>query len=263
VVVGAPSAGRQSVETESLIGLFLNNLVLRTDLAGDPTFVELVARVKDVVLGAYRYQDVPFEKLVDALQPERDLSRAPLFQVLFNMVTLPPAELEMTGLTLERVETGDPGAKLDFTLYVTEAEDGLAIQTVYNADLFDRPRIEEVLRQLEHILTQTVARPEAPIGAVSLVTREAAARLPDPSAALPGDWRGAVHEGFSRRAALAWRWSGRGRPGPTASSRRGPTDWRGRLWPPGLRRATSSRFGPIALRRSPWRSWGRSRPGRR
>jgi len=180
VVVGSPSAGRSRMEMEGLIGLFLNTLVLRTDLSGNPTFRELLGRVRDVVLGAYQYQDIPFERLLEELQPERQLSRTPIFQVLFNFVSLADLRLELAGLRVEPVPLEQADSKFDFTLYVRELPDTLRLDLVYNADLFEPARMAEMQRQLEHLLTQVSAAPETRIGALSLVTPASAALLPDP-----------------------------------------------------------------------------------
>ncbi len=200
VIVGSPSAGRGRTEIEGLIGLFLNTLVLRTDLSGDPTFRDLLLRVRDGVLGAYRYQDLPFERLLEELKPERQLSRTPIFQVLFNYVSLSDLTLELSGLTVEGLRQDESDSKFDFTLYVREAPDTLRFDLVYNADLFEPARMEELLRQLEHLLEQAVATPEAHVDALSLVTPAAAALLPDPARPLSGEFRGAGHQALSRHA---------------------------------------------------------------
>ncbi|HEV2844900.1 MAG TPA: condensation domain-containing protein, partial [Thermoanaerobaculia bacterium] len=200
--VGSPIAGRTRPEVEGLIGFFLNSLALRTDLAGDPTFGELLARVRETALDAYAHQDVPFEKLLEELRPERDLSRTPLFQVFFNMLNLPTAEASLPGLALEPFDFFEAEAKFDLTLYVAEAADGIVLDLVYNRDLFDGGRMEELLRQYSSLLEQAVARPDDRVGSYSLVTPEAAALLPDPAAALGDEWRGSVHELFRQRAAM-------------------------------------------------------------
>ncbi len=202
VVVGSPSAGRGRLETEGLIGLFLNTLVLRTDLSGAASFKELLARVSTVVLNAYRYQEVPFEKLLEELQPERVLSRSPFFQVLFNMVSLPDSRLAMPGLQVELIELPEPDAKFDFTLYLQEQGDGIEVNLVYSSDLFDRARMEELLRQFELVLSQAVAAPAESLKALSLVTPAARLLLPDPAAPLGGEWMGPIH-------AAAGRWADR------------------------------------------------------
>nr|QEO74126.1 condensation domain-containing protein [uncultured bacterium] len=201
VVVGSPSAGRSRVEVEGLIGLFLNTLVLRTDLSSEPTFRELLGRVKNVVLGAYRYQAIPFERLLEELQPERQLSRTPIFQVLFNFVSLSDLSLDLPGLQIDSVRLREPESKFDFTLYVNELAESFQCNLVYNADLFVPERIAEMLRQLESLLEQASANPERRIGDLSLVTPVSAALLPDPAQPLSGEWRGAVHEALSRSAA--------------------------------------------------------------
>ncbi|HSF40409.1 MAG TPA: amino acid adenylation domain-containing protein, partial [Thermoanaerobaculia bacterium] len=200
VLVGTPVAGRRTVETERLIGIFLNTLVLRTDLSGSPGFAELVARVREVTLGAFSHQDVPFEALLAELPQQRDLSRTSLFQVMFNLLNLPPAELCLPGLTLEAVALPALPSKFDMTFYVAEAGETLRIELVYNADLFDAPRMEELLAQYELLLEQALERPEAPVGSLSLVTDRARGLLPDPAVPLPPAWEGAAHEMFAERA---------------------------------------------------------------
>jgi amino acid adenylation domain-containing protein len=200
VVVGSPSAGRQRVETEGLIGFFLNTLVLRTDLSGDPSFLALLERVRETVLGAYRYQDVPFERLVDELRVERQLSHTPLFQVLFNMITVPEIRRELRGLEVAAWGMAEPLAKFDLTLYAQESGGAIACSLLYNADLFDAARMRALLGELRHLLAQIAGAPETPIQALSLVAPETAAALPDPSRPLPeAAWPGP----FERRLSLA------------------------------------------------------------
>ncbi|HEX3131786.1 MAG TPA: amino acid adenylation domain-containing protein [Thermoanaerobaculia bacterium] len=200
VVVGSPSAGRSRTEIEGLIGLFLNTLVLRTDLSGDPTFRELLVRVRDGVLGAYRYQDLPFERLLEELKPERQLSRTPIFQVLFNYVSLSDLAMELAGVAVEPLRLDESDSKFDFTLYVREHSETLYLDVVYNADLFEPGRMEELLSQLEHLMEQAVADPGSRVGSLSLVT--AGSALPDPTQSTSGDWWGAGHQSLSRHAGL-------------------------------------------------------------
>ena len=199
IVVGTPIANRNRVETEALIGFFINSLTLRTDLSGNPGFTELLRRVYDVTLSAYAHQDVPLEKLIQDLQPERDLSRTPLFQVYFNMLNFPLGDLQLPGLTSELLSFPEAWSKFDLTLYV-EDEESIRFNLVYNANLFERPRMAEMLAQFKHLLLQIVEQPEAQIGSFTLVTPTAEKHLPSPKKELSAKWEGAVHTLFSRSA---------------------------------------------------------------
>jgi amino acid adenylation domain-containing protein len=205
ILVGAPIAGRGRGETEGLIGMFLNTLVLRTDLSGNPSFRELMARVRTVTLGAYTYQDVPFEALLARLPQHRDPSRTPLFQVMFNMLNMPDYHpIPLPGLTIEPFAVPELPSKFDVTFYVTDAKDeGIYFHLLYNADLFAEARMAEMLDQLASILEQVAADPGTPIEALSLVTPAARAVLPDPAAKLDAGWVGAIHDLFSARARTA------------------------------------------------------------
>jgi len=187
VVVGAPVAGRRRREVEGLIGIFLNTLVLRTGLAGDPGFGELLGRVRRTALEAYANQDLPFEKLLDELRPERDLSRTPLFQVFFNMLNFPAADLAVPGLEIAILDVPNLTAKFDLTLYVAERGAEVELELVYNADLFAADRMAELLRQYAEILAQATGHPDRGIGALRLVTEAAAAVLPAPRRALSAE----------------------------------------------------------------------------
>ena len=200
IVVGSPIAGRNRAETKGVIGCFLNTLVLRTDLSGGPSFRELLERVRETTVDAYANQDVPFEKLLEELQPERDLSRTPLFQVFFNMLNLPGEDVELPGLAVEFLSPAEVGAKFDLTLYVRELNKQIAFEAVYNADLYSKERIAELLRQFEHLLAQVVAHPEDEIGSFSLLTTAARKLVPDPTEPLNEDWEGSVAALFSREA---------------------------------------------------------------
>jgi amino acid adenylation domain-containing protein len=184
IVVGSPVAGRDRSETENLIGLFLNNLALRTDLSGNPTFRELLSRVREVALGAYDHQDLPFEKLVEELNPDRDLSRTPLFQVFFNLYNFADAGLDLAGLSATPFHVTEPVSNFDLTLYVREQQSTTRLIMVYNADLFAPDRMNEMLAQLNHLLCQVVENPEQRIHEISLVTASAVKYLPDPAAPL-------------------------------------------------------------------------------
>lgn len=170
VVVGTPIAGRNRAELEGLIGFFVNTLVLRTDLSGDPTFVELLARVREVTLGAYAHQDLPFEKLVEELQPARVMSHAPLFQVMFTLQNAPRPSLELPGLTLAQVEL-DPGTSMfDLSLSIEETTRGVSGAFEYNTDLFDAATIQRLARHLQTLLGGIAANPRQRVSDLPLLT---------------------------------------------------------------------------------------------
>jgi amino acid adenylation domain-containing protein len=203
IVVGSPIAGRNSPETESLVGFFVNTLVLRADLSGDPAFRELVARVRDVTLGAYTHQDVPFEKLVEELNPDRRLGHTPLFQVMLNMLSVEIDPLELNGFTVEVIPSAQFQTKFDLTLYVTDTGNGFDFNMVYNAGLFSEARMGEMLAQFDLLLAQVAARPEMRLSEISLLTDGAKAVIPDPERPLALVEYESVTEHFSRLAARA------------------------------------------------------------
>ncbi|HVF42738.1 MAG TPA: amino acid adenylation domain-containing protein [Pyrinomonadaceae bacterium] len=167
IVVGTPAAGRGRLETEGLIGFFANTLVLRSDLSGEPSFAELLGRVRRVALEAYENQDVPFEHLVEALQPERNLTQTPLFQVMFAVQQTQDYALELPGLSIRPFAVDTSTAKFDLTLVVDETEDGLVASFEYNADVFDADTVERLSRHYARLL-----------GAVAADASQSVARLP-------------------------------------------------------------------------------------
>jgi amino acid adenylation domain-containing protein len=200
IIVGTPITGRTHAKITGLIGFFVNTLVLRTDLSGDPSFRALLGRVREVCLGAYDHQDLPFDHLLKELQPERDLSRTPLFQVFFNLLSFPDSRIELPGLLIESLIPPEVGAKYDVTLYAEEQPDGIRLELVYNADLFTAARMAELLRQLQYLLEQASVCPEQPYTQYSLITPQARAALPDPHAPLELRWDGAVQARFAVQA---------------------------------------------------------------
>jgi amino acid adenylation domain-containing protein len=160
VVVGSPIANRNRREIEDLIGFFVNVLALRTDFAGNPTFRELLGRVREVTLGAHAHQDLPFEMLVEELRPERDLSRTPLFQVLFALQNAPRSAVELPGLTLHPLEVGGTTARFDLALSMVGADRGLRGVLEYNTDLFDAVTIDRLVGHFRTLLEGIVATPE-------------------------------------------------------------------------------------------------------
>ncbi|HKP75085.1 MAG TPA: amino acid adenylation domain-containing protein, partial [Longimicrobiaceae bacterium] len=169
VVVGTPVAGRTRAEVEPVIGFFVNTLALRAGLAGDPSFREMVARVRETALGAYAHQDLPFEKLVEELRPGRSRSHSPLFQVLFVFQNTPGGALEMNGLRATPVEPQGRHAKFDLSLHLEEAPDGLRGQIEYATDLFDAETVERIAGHLRVLLAAALAEPETAISALPLL----------------------------------------------------------------------------------------------
>ncbi len=159
LVVGTPIAGRTRTETEGLIGFFVNTLALRTSLAGNPRFTELLGRVREAALEAYAHQDAPFEKLVEALQPARDPRYAPLVQVMFELHNTPRAALELAGLAVEPLAVQEQTAQLDLTMAVEETSEGLVYMAEYNVDLFDAVTIRRLLGYVRAALEAVVANP--------------------------------------------------------------------------------------------------------
>jgi amino acid adenylation domain-containing protein len=203
VLMGIPIAGRHHREIEPLIGFFLNSLVLRTDLSGQPSFRQLLRRVRRAALDAYAHQDLPFERLLQELQPERDLSRTPLFQVYFNFQSAAELDLGMPGIEVEEVLDVEEPSKFDLTLYVDDQDGEVRLHLVYNAALFAAERVAEALRQYLALLEQAAASPDAPAAGFSLVTAAARQLLPDPALPLDARWAGAVHEHFAAWARRA------------------------------------------------------------
>lgn len=201
ILVGSPIAGRTRVETENLIGFFLNTLVFRGDLSGDPTFRELLKRVRQAALGAYAHQDLPFEKLVDALQLERDLSRSPLFQVMFVLQNEPLRPLKLAGLKLNPIHVHSGTAKFDLLLSLEESADGIGGFIEYNTDLFDAATIARMLGHCQTLLESIATDPEQRLSVLPLLTaaerRQLLVEWNDTRAELPG--QKCVHELFQEQ----------------------------------------------------------------
>jgi amino acid adenylation domain-containing protein len=168
--VGSPIANRTRSGLEGLIGFFVNTLVLRADLSGEPTFAALVGRVRETTLAAYAHQDLPFERLVDLLQPDRDRSRSPLFQALFTLQNVPLPALSLPDLSAELSEVDNGTAKFDLTLSLAEAEGGLAGTLEYAADLFDPETADRLLRHFAALLAGAAADPARPLAELPLLT---------------------------------------------------------------------------------------------
>jgi len=173
IVVGANVANRNRAETEGLIGFFVNTVVLRTNLSGDPGFIELLTRVREVCLGAYTHQDMPFEKVVALLQPERNLDRQPLFQVKIDVDDELTQALELRGLTLRPLELPNEVGRYDLHLMLRHKEEGLLGEIVYDKNLFDDATVSMLSSQLENLLQEIVKQPDMRLSALAEVLAQA------------------------------------------------------------------------------------------
>ncbi len=213
VVVGSPIAGRMRGEVEGLIGFFVNTMALRTDLSGDPTFRALVGRVRETTLEAYAHQDLPFERVVEAVQPDRTLSHNPLFQVAFALLNQPTETVRLPGLSL-RLEPVDSGtSKFDLFLEMEEQGDRLHGRLEYATDLWEADTADRMIRLFLHLLDGVAADPDRPASRAELVNgserRTLTERWSGAAHLLPHD--STIHAEFARvaeadpsRSALSW-----------------------------------------------------------
>src|SRR6185369_11637025 len=172
VVVGTPIANRQQSEIEGLIGFFVNTLALRTSIAGSESFKNLLKRVREVCLGAYRHQDVPFEMVVEEMAMERAFNHTPIFQVMFALQNAPASELLLEDVEISVLEVESATAKFDLTLRIREDEGGLSGQVEYDTDLFEAASIKRLVGHYERLLQELVRDGEQAVGAVSLLGAE-------------------------------------------------------------------------------------------
>jgi amino acid adenylation domain-containing protein len=170
IVVGSAIAGRTHRDTERLVGLFVNSLALRTDLSGDPEFTELLKRVRAVTVGAYSHQDVPFERLVEELNPVRDSSRSPLYQVMLVLQNLPPQQARMSGLELSGFGSASETSQMDLLLNLVEGPQGITATIIYNTDLYEAGTIERMLGHYERLLEAVAGNPTLHVTEVPLLT---------------------------------------------------------------------------------------------
>ncbi len=238
ILVGTPIAGRTKSETERLIGFFINTILLRTQFSGNPSFLEVLGRTRQAALGAYQHQDIPFEKLVEELHPQRDPGRTPFFQAMFVLQNAPMGLLNLSGLTLKRVNVENTTAKFDLTVSMIETPKGFQGWINYNSDLFDPPTIrrmatnfEVLLRGIardpaarvsdlpllgpeekEKLLGELSGRPclKAPDTCIQYLVEEHAGRRPDAPAVISGDETLSYRELNTRANRLAGRLCGMG-----------------------------------------------------
>jgi hypothetical protein len=170
LIVGTPIANRNRGETEQLIGFFVNTLAIRTDLSGNPTFRQLLRRVKEVMLGAYTHQDVPFEKVVEELQPERSMNQHPIFQILMTLQNAPVGGLELSGLKLQTMKAKTNISKFDMTVNMADIGEGLRIGCEYNSDLFAPDTIKRMMEHFVNLLGSAVARPDALLNEIEFLS---------------------------------------------------------------------------------------------
>ncbi|WP_066501828.1 non-ribosomal peptide synthetase [Abyssisolibacter fermentans] len=168
IIIGTPIANRNRSEVEKLIGFFVNTLVLRTDLSGNPTFDELLFKVREVALEAYMHQDIPFEKIVEKLKPERHADVSPLFQVMFSLQNTPAKVIKLPELTLRSIEVHNESAKFDLYLSIEEKKDGLNASFEYKTDLFDDKTIQCISEDYQTILENITKNPQQRISSIPM-----------------------------------------------------------------------------------------------
>lgn len=203
ISVGVPIAGRNRRETEDLIGCFINLLVMRTDLGGSPRFRELLGKVKKTALEAFEHQDIPFERLVSLLQPQRDVSRTPLFQVVFQLKNLRADAREDPHLRIEPLEIDRGRAQNDLNLEMSDAN-GLSVSVEYATDLFDHARIVRMMEHFQVLLTDIVANPDRRIADLKLLPESEKVLLVEQFNATAERYPASyfIHHIFERQAAL-------------------------------------------------------------
>ena len=177
VIVGSPIANRNRPEIENLIGFFVNTQVLRTDLSGNPSFAELLGRVRETTLGAWECQDVPFEWLVNTLRPERNLGQTPFFQIMFALQNANSSVLELPGLSIERLDVSTEAAKFALTWMAEETQDGLTLHIEYKTGLFLPETIKRLARHYQNLLAAIVENPACEIDCLELLSPEERHRL--------------------------------------------------------------------------------------
>jgi non-ribosomal peptide synthetase component F len=170
ITVGTDLANRNSIETEQLIGFFINMMPICTDFSGDPTFRELLGRVRDVSLGAFAHQELPFDKLVEELAPERTLSYTPLVQVLFVLQNAPREPLQLPGTRITTVPMNYDHCKFDLALFMVERPEGLCGWWQFQRELFDESTVARMAKHFEALLASIVANPDSRISALEYLS---------------------------------------------------------------------------------------------
>jgi non-ribosomal peptide synthetase component F len=172
IVIGTDIANRNQAETKALIGFFANQLVLRTNLSKNPTFLELLERVREMTLEAYAHQDLPFDKLVDALNPKRELNRTPLFQAKLVLENTQTPSLELPGLTISSLKVENKTVQFDLLLELNETEQGLFGIWEYSTDLFERDSIVRLSKNFATLLAEVATHPEAKLSELKAILNQ-------------------------------------------------------------------------------------------
>ncbi len=194
LTVGSPIANRIHAEIEDLIGFFVNTLVIRGNLSGNPTFRELLQRVRDTALGAYTNQDLPFEKLVEELQPERDLGRLPLFQVWFVLQNAPRSAFQLSGVDIAAMDVHNGTSKFDIGMFMVDKPEGLVANVEYSTEIFDHSTIQRMLGHFGVLLEGIAEAPGCRIGELPLLT-------PDERQQIVVEWND-THHAYPRERSL-------------------------------------------------------------
>ena len=200
IMIGAPTAARHHPhEIKYLIGFFVNTMVLRSDLSGTPTFSQLLDRVHDTALSAYRNSDLPFDTLVEKLHPERKPGQIPFINIMFNYLDASWRTIALSGITSSRIEMVEQYSNFPITLYASDDADGLRIEVKYQRDQFDKQHIDNLLDQYQHLLEQVTEDPHRQLHEYSLLTPSTARMLPDPGAELVSPNVELVADAFTSR----------------------------------------------------------------
>jgi len=200
IVIGMPFAGRNRLETEKLIGFFLNSLVLRVQLSKSSGFSDLVREVRLVALNAFDHKDIPFEKIIEELNPPRDLNRTPFFQIFFNMFDVKSKAPKLGNLKMEPFTIRSSHSLFDLTVYVRNDRGRYRVSFAYNTNLFSEKRISAMVTQYQHLLKQIIADPGREISKYTLVVPGLEKVFPDPTVPLSAEWHGTIHEKITQHA---------------------------------------------------------------